>query len=896
MILPMIDVPVSLIGTFAVMAALGFSLNNISLFGLVLAIGIVVDDAIVVLENIERQIAKGYDPRTATIKAMEEVTGPIVAVGLVLCAVFVPCAFIRGITGQFFRQFAVTISVSTVISAVNAVTMTPSRAVLIFKSEEGGHGHKPEALPWWIFAAAGGVLTVWLLPSFLADHASWHGLGELPRPATLFAASAEEAGPRVSKWVSWGMTAIYFVPGAVAGGLLGWFVIRPVNAVLGWLFRGFNRGFDGAAAVYGWIVGILTRGNVLVLLAYGALLALTVWTFVKAPTGFIPQQDQGRLIVNIQLPDSSSLERTRAAVAEVDRIARETPGVGHTVAIAGLSFLLQANSPNFASMFIVLDPFDKRQRPELRDTAIMARLRTEWAKQVPDALVSVYGASPVPGLGVAGGFKFLIEDRAGLGVGVLQQHTDAMINRLKGNEYRWSDPAVAAARKADVPDDVLAKLDPLKGKDFEKQDAFNKAAARLLDKEEQDRYGTALAKSARLYYGMKDVTTQFRSNTPQLFLDIDRAKVASLGVSLNDVNQTLDMYLGSLYVNSYNEFGRHWQVTIQADAQYRSRVEDINLFQVRNQAGQMVSLGTLVTPRLIGGPIAIQRYNLYPAAAINGNVAPGGSTGDAIKAVNALADDSLPLSMRTEWTELMFMQIKAGNTALYVFILAVVAVFLALAALYESWSLPLAVILVVPLCLLCSVAGVRWTDRDVNIFVQIGLVVLVGLACKNAILIVEFAKQLHVEGRPRWEATKEASRLRLRPILMTSFAFIFGVVPLVLASGAGAEMRRSLGTAVFSGMLGVTLFGIFLTPVFFYVILGLGQTRLFQAPRTQAVVSYLMGGLLGGVVGYLLAELNVGRQPWGPLVGAFAGLLVVRAVYGIRQRFIGSRPVPGARR
>jgi multidrug efflux pump len=807
MILPMIDVPVSLIGTFAAMAALGFSLNNISLFGLVLTIGIVVDDAIVVLENIERQIATGLDPRSATIKAMEEVTGPIVAVGLVLCAVFVPCAFISGITGQFFRQFAVTISVSTVISAINAITMTPSRAVLIFKAGQGhdGHQHRREALPWWIFAVAGGLLAVWLAPPYVG--------GRLGLPVVL-----GENAPAVPRWLFWSVIAAYFVPGALAGGVAGWFLIRPVNAFLGWVFRGFNAAFDGMTAGYGWTIGKLVRVNFGVLLAYGGLLALTVYVFGKAPTGFIPQQDQGRLIVSVQLPDSASLERTKAAAAQVEKIARHTPGVAHTVAISGMSFLLQATSPNFASMFIVLDPFDKRQGPGLSDTAIMAKLRKEWARQVKDAQVTVYGAAPIPGLGVAGGYKFMVEDRGGLGLRNLQNQTDGLVRDLK------EKPAIATA------------------------------------------------------------ATQFRSNIPQLFLDIDRAKVASLGASLNDVNQTLDMYLGSLYVNSYNEFGRHWQVTVQAESDYRNRVENIRLFAVRNNKNQMVSLGTLATPRETGGPISVTRYNLYTAAAINGNVQPGYSTGDAIRTIDDAAAQELPLSMKADWTELMFLQIRAGNSGMVVFALAVICVFLALAALYESWTLPLAVILVVPLCLLCSATGVLATHREVNIFVQIGLVVLVGLACKNAILIVEFAKQLHQDGRSRAEATVEASRLRLRPILMTSFAFIFGVVPLVLASGAGAEMRRSLGIAVFSGMLGVTVFGIFLTPVFFYVLQGLGETRLFLADRTQAVVSYLLAVLVGAASGYLLARLGVGRLPWGPLVGAGAGLLVVRAVRELRRR------------
>ncbi len=808
MILPMIDVPVSIVGTFAVMAVLGFSLNNISLFGLVLAVGIVVDDAIVVLENIERLIATGLDPRTATIKAMDEVTGPIVAVGLVLCAVFVPCAFISGITGQFFKQFAVTIAVSTVISAINAVTMTPSRAVLIFKTE-AGHKHelKREALPWWIFAAAAGSLAAWFGP----DHLTGEPAAQL-RSALVAAAGAKTAG--------WLIGSSFFTIGALLGGVLGWIIIRPVNALLGGFFRMFNAGFDYMTAGYGWVVGHSLRLSLLMLLIYAGLLGLTAYVFMKAPTGFIPQQDQGRLIVNIQLPDGASLQRTEDVVAQVVKITQETPGVQHTVAIAGLSFILQANSPNFASMFVVLAPFDERQRPGLRDTAIMAKLRRTWADKIKDAQVTVYGASPIPGLGTAGGFKLVIEDRGGLGFDALQQQTDKMVRLLRDQR------------------------------------------------------------------GLNNVATQFRSNTPALFLDIDRTKVQALGVSLDDVNQTLDMYLGSLYVNSYNEFGRHWQVTIQADGDYRHRISQINLLQVRNRWGEMVPMGTLLHVREVGSPLSVTRYNEYRAATINGNI-QGVSTGDAIANIIKLADDNLPLSMKAQWTELMYLQELAGNTAFYIFLLSIVCVFLALSALYESWTLPLAVILVVPLCLLCSVGGVLATNRDVNIFVQIGLVVLVGLACKNAILIVEYARQQHAEGRSCYEATLLASKLRLRPILMTSFAFIFGVVPLIIASGAGAEMRRSLGTAVFSGMLGVTMFGIFLTPVFFFVIQGIGETALFASARTQWLCSLTAGAALGLGTGFLLAKLHVMSLAVGLSAGAVAGVLGVLAVIGIHRRIRG---------
>jgi multidrug efflux pump len=753
-VIPLIAVPVAIVGTFAVMAALGFSLNNISLFGLVLAIGIVVDDAIVVVENVERWLEHGLPPREATRKAMEEVTSPVIAVALVLCAVFVPCAFIPGITGQFFRQFAVTIAVSTVFSAINSLTLSPALAAILLRPRGG----KRDPLTWLL------------------------------------------------------------------------------DTVFGRFFALFNRAFGAGTEAYAWVVRQFVRVSLLVVFVYGGLLVLTYWVFGQAPTGFIPQQDQGRLIVNVQLPDASSLQRTQIAAAEVERIARGdkndpanypgVPGVAHTVTMSGTSFLLGASSPNFASMFLVLDDFDKRQSPELSDTAIIAELRRKWAAKVTDAVVTVYPAAPIPGLGTAGGYKLVVEDRGGLGLPTLQSQTEALVRKIS------AQPGLAGA------------------------------------------------------------TSPFRSGTPQLFLDIDRAKVASHGVPLNDVNQTLDMYLGSVYVNSFNEFGRHWQVTIQAESRFRDQIEDIGMLQIRNQTGQMVPLGTLVTPREIGGPISVTRYNLYTAAAVNGNMQPGISTGDAIDTVNQLAATDLPLSMKAEWTDIMFMQIRAGNTAMYVFALAVISVFLALAALYESWTLPLAVILVVPLCLLCSVVGVMFTHRDVNIFVQIGFVVLVGLACKNAILIVEFARQLHQDGKPLAEATVEASRLRLRPILMTSFAFIFGVVPLVIASGAGAEMRRSLGTAVFSGMVGVTFFGILLTPVFFYVIQSLGDMQLFLAqPALRWIGSGTLGGLLGLASGFLLGKLGVVRLSLAMPLGACIGALAVLAVLGIHRLVQPRSPV-----
>jgi multidrug efflux pump len=704
-LIPMVAVPVAIIGTFAVMAAVGFSLNTVSLFGLVLAIGIVVDDAIVVVENVERWLAQGYSSRDAAHKAMDEVAGPVIAVALVLCAVFVPCAFISGIIGRFIRQFAVTIAVSTVFSAFNSLTLSPALAALLLKPHSPLTGHSP----------------------LKRDPLAW-----------------------------------------------------LLDLTLGWFFRLFNKAFTACTAGYNWLVGRLLRVSLVVGLAYVGMLIVTYGVFVHAPTGFVPQQDMGRLFATIQLPDSAALWRTQETIAQVEQIARQVPGVAHTISVAGTSFVQQVYASNLGTIFIVLEPFAKRRTPDLSAEAIMARLREALRPKIQDGVVTVYGAPPIPGMSVAGGFKFMVEDRAGLGVDYLQKESDALIGKLKGQP------------------------------------------------------------------GLNSVSTVFRANVPQLFLDIDRKKVASLGVSFDDLNKTLGIYLGSLYVSNFNEFGRYWQVNLQSEGQFRSRLDDLKLLYVRNNQGLMVPLGTLATAREVGGPIFVLRYNLYTAAPITGGFAPGTSSGTAVGEIDTLASETLPRSMGNEWTEVVFLQRREGNTTPLVFGLAVLAVFLALSALYESWALPLAVILVVPMCLLCSVAGVILAHLSVDLFVQIGLVVLVGLACKNAILIVEFAKQLHQEGKHRWEATLEASRLRLRPILMTSFAFIFGVFPLVIATGAGAEMRHSLGTAVFAGMFGVTLFGIFLTPVFFYVIAGFSELPVFSTPAARRIgtVLRLLGNML----------------------------------------------------
>jgi hydrophobe/amphiphile efflux-1 (HAE1) family protein len=550
---------------------------------------------------------------------------------------------------------------------------------------------------------------------------------------------------------------------AVVVGVFGAVVGPWLNGILGWSFRTFNRGFDWTTGIYANVVGGLLRVSLIVLLVYGGLLGLTYQSFVIAPKGFIPAQDKGYLLVNAQLPDSASLERTRSTMQTIEKVAGKVPGVSHTVAIAGQSILLGATAPNFGAMYVMLDEFHHRAKEKLSADVIAAQLQAELQNAVNDGVINVFSAPPVDGLGTAGGFKIVIEDRADTGAAVLQEVSDRIVSDA--------------------------------GKTSELRDLFS----------------------------------SFRANSPWLYLDIDRPAAKRMGLAMDEVFNTLQVYLGSLYVNDFNRFGRTWQVNVQAASNFRGDAEDLKKLKVRNAAGQMVPLAALSDVREVDGPTMITRYNLYRAAPINGSPVAGVSSGKALELMEQHARHDLPRSMRAEWTELALLQLQTGNTAMIVFLLAVVLVLLVLAAQYESWSLPLAVVLVVPMCLLCSIAAVLWADMDVNIFTQIGFVVLIGLACKNAILIVEFAKARRESGTPRREATLEACRLRLRPIIMTSLAFILGVVPLMISEGAGAEMRRTLGTAVFGGMLGVTLFGIFLTPVFYYVIQWFADTRAARA-------------------------------------------------------------------
>ena len=675
-IIPLVSVPVSLIGTFAVMYLVGFSLNALSLFGLVLAIGIVVDDAIVVVENVERNIELGYTPRDATRRAMNEVTSPIVATALVLCAVFIPTAFISGLTGMFYRQFALTIAISTVISAFNSLSLSPALAAVLLKAHDAPKDR----------------MTVWIDKAF------------------------------------------------------------------GWLFRPFNRMFHrGSDRYVGGVRRIVGKGPVALAL-YAGLIGLTWLGFSHVPMGFVPAQDKQYLVSFAQLPDAASLDRTEDVIQRMSAIALKQPGVESAVAFPGLSINGFTNSTNAGIVFVTLKPFDERRDPSLSAGAIAAALNQKFLS-IQDAYIAIFPPPPVQGLGTIGGFRLQVEDRGQLGFDELYKQTQNLI-----------------AKSQKVP--ALAGL-----------------------------------------------FSSYQVSVPQIDADVNREKAKAEGVDLTDVDQTMQAYLGSLYVNDFNRFGRIYQVNVSAEPSYRHEPEDITQLKTRNAKGDMVPLGSFVTVRRTAGLERVMHYNGYVTAEINGGPAPGFSSGQAQAAMEKLANDNLPNGMSYEWTELTYQQILAGNTAILVFPLCVLLVFLVLSSLYESWSLPLAVILIVPMVLLSAIAGVWLSGGDNNIFTQIGLIVLVGLACKNAILIVEFARERQHEGMSRHEAVLEAARLRLRPILMTSIAFIMGVVPLVTSHGAGAEMRHAMGVAVFSGMLGVTIFGLIYTPLFYVLIRALVERR-----------------------------------------------------------------------
>ncbi len=669
-IIPLLAVPVSLVGTFAVMYLFGFSLNALSLFGLVLAIGIVVDDAIVVVENVERNIRLGKTPVAATQQAMKEVTGPIIATSLVLSAVFIPTAFISGLTGQFYKQFALTIAISTIISTINSLTLSPALAAVLLKGETS----KPDLLTRVLDSALGKVI-----------------------------------------------------------------------------FKPFNRLFDGMTSAYTVIVKRLIRGSAIVVVVYGGLMALTYDQFVSTPTGFVPSQDKQYLVSFAQLPDAATLDRTEQVIRDMSEIALNHPGVESAVAFPGLSINGFTNSPNAGIVFVTLKPFAERTTTELSAGAIAGQLNQQFG-QIQESFVAIFPPPPVQGLGTIGGFKLQVEDRANLGYEALYEETQKVLYQA------WQTPELTG------------------------------------------------------------VFSSYQVNVPQLDVDVDREKAKTHGVSLNEIFETMQVYLGSLYVNDFNQFGRTYQVNVQADQQFRQDAEQITQLKVRNDRGEMIPLGAFVGVSHTAGPDRVMHYNGYLTAEINGAPAPGFSSGQAQAAITQILDQSLPNGMTYEWTDLTYQQILSGNTAVFIFPLVVLLVFLVLAAQYESWSLPLAIILIVPTVLFSAMTGVILQGGDNNIFTQIGLIVLVGLATKNAILIVEFAKEKEDQGLPLLDAVIEASKLRLRPILMTSLAFIMGVVPLVTSTGAGAEMRQAMGVAVFSGMIGVTLFGLLLTPVFYYLV------------------------------------------------------------------------------
>jgi len=680
-IIPIVAIPVSLIGTFAVLAAFGFSLNNLSLFGLVLAIGIVVDDAIVVVENVERNLRAGLSPKDAAHRTMDEVGGALVAIALVLSAVFVPAAFLPGIPGQFFRQFAVTIAASTVISLLVSLTLSPALCALLFK-----------------------------------PHAAHDGDGNV--------------------------------------------LVRLLHG----FFARFNRGFNWIAGNYGDLVRRLVRITVVMLVAYAGLIGLTGWQFARAPTGFIPAQDLGYLINVIQLPPGASLARTDQVTREATKIILKTPGVAHAVPIVGLDGSTFTVAPNSAVVFSTLEPFRERARKGLQGPQVAALLNQRLAA-IQDAFIISVAPPPVRGIGNAGGFKMMVQDRRGRGLETLE----AAANDL-----------VTAANQTS---------------------------------------------------GMGRVFTLFNTRTPKIYADLDSVRAEILGVNQDQLNEVLAIYLGSVYVNDFNILGRTYRVTAQADGRFRQDIDTIVNLKARNKKGEMVPIGSVASFKDITGPYRIPRYNLYPAAELIGAPLPGFSSGYGLAVMERLAAERLPEGLGFEWTELAYQEKQTGDTALIAFGAAVVFVFLLLAAQYESWSLPLAVILIVPMCLFAAILGLTMRAMDVNILAQIAFVVLVGLAAKNAILIVEFAKQNEDEGQSLIDAVAAAARVRLRPILMTSFAFILGVTPLVIAAGAGAEMRQSLGTAVFSGMIGVTLFGLVFTPVFYVVIRKLAAGRRAAAEQ-----------------------------------------------------------------
>jgi multidrug efflux pump len=770
-IIPMIAVPVSLVGTLAVMAMMGFSLNNLSLFGLVLAIGIVVDDAIVVVENVERYLSLGLAPVEAARKAMDEVSGPVIGIAMVLCAVFVPTAFLAGISGQFFKQFALTIAASTLISAFNSLTLSPALCAIMLKAHghdhhadgQDSHGnHAPaEALP---------RLGIVILVGLLVLHFLGPVLGPLFGIAAAGHGGSEEAH-EVSAAKMWAFRAGVFGLGA----LVGWFGSRFVNLGLAKFFQGFNWTFDRTINGYGRSVSFLLKTSVITLIVYLGLLAGTVGMFQVVPGGFIPEQDKGYLVVNAQLPDGASLERSDEVVKKMTEIALHDEefkeAIGHAISVPGYSILTGTNISNVGGMFVILKPFEERKgKPALTARAVAERLRKAYREKIPSANVAVFGAPPIDGLGSTGGFKLQVQDRGSGGPRLLEGSV-ATLTRA-GN----SQP------------------------------------------------------------GLLGLFSSYSANQPQYLLPVDREMATARDVSLTELYDTLGVYFGSAYVNDFTRFGRNWQVIVQADPKFRKEIRDLASLKVKNRKGNMVSLETFVKEQPTTGPAIVNRYNMYPSAEITGATNPGTSSGDAIRIMNALKKSELPSSMDIEWTELTFQEIEAAKDPLspFIFPLSVLLVFLVLAAQYESWSLPFAIILIVPMCVLSAMIGV-WLNRlDNNIFTQIGLVVLVGLAAKNAILIVEFAKQKQDEGLNRFAAAVEASRLRLRPILMTSFAFILGVLPLVLATGAGAEMRTALGIAVFSGMLGVTFFGIFLTPVFYVTMRWLVERNQPPAKPVQA--------------------------------------------------------------